>query len=560
MADLTFRIYGKDVNASKALKDVAGTAHRTGGAFARFGAVAGGALAAIGLAKVTTDVSAFAKESIDKFGDVGKETLRLQRIMGGTTEDASRMRVAFKMSGLDVDTAARAVGIFSKNMTTGATQLEDYTLKVEGAQKHHKTFTGNLGSTAMAFADLGVKLTDSDGKMRAQSDVMTDLAEKFKAMPNGTEKTALALKLFGKSGQAMLPFLNKGAEGIKELMKQSDAMGTTLGDKDTQAVKDNIKAQRDWGLALEGVQITIGKYLYPMLTKLTQWFTAQAIPKIKDLVGWIVGSLVPALASFGEWVGKNTDWLIPLVGTIGALVAGIKVWMVVQAALNVIMALNPIGLVVIAIAALVAGIVIAYKRSETFRKIVDAAWDGIKLAVGKVVEWFKAYVWPTLQKVLGFVIGYYRLMWTVFSSAAGWIMEKGRALVGWFADLPGRISSAVTGLWDGLKDSFRNAINWIIRKWNDLQFKTPDVPGTDWGGQTISTPDIPYLAAGGIVTRPTLAMIGEAGPEAVVPLSRYNGGSGGPTVQVYAFPGGERAAGRAVVQALETYYGRKVAL
>jgi hypothetical protein len=83
-----------------------------------------------------------------------------------------------------------------------------------------------------------------------------------------------------------------------------------------------------------------------------------------------------------------------------------------------------------------------------------------------------------------------------------------------------------------------NAINFIIRKWNGLEFKVPgfNVPGIGKiGGVTVGVPDIPLLATGGIVTRPTLAVVGEAGPEAVIPLNRAGSmgmGGGGMTINI----------------------------
>jgi hypothetical protein len=73
------------------------------------------------------------------------------------------------------------------------------------------------------------------------------------------------------------------------------------------------------------------------------------------------------------------------------------------------------------------------------------------------------------------------------------------------------------------------------------------VPGL--GGKGFDVPDIPMLAAGGIVTGPTLAMIGEAGPEAVIPLDRMGQMGGGTTVNINVNGGDPNA----VVQALRTY-------
>ena len=119
-----------------------------------------------------------------------------------------------------------------------------------------------------------------------------------------------------------------------------------------------------------------------------------------------------------------------------------------------------------------------------------------------------------------------------FTGVKDWIGERISDVVGFFTGLPGRISSAASTMWDGIKNAFKGVINTIIGWWNGLEFKLPgfDVGPIHVGGFTLGVPDIPYLAKGGIVTSPTLAMIGEAGPEAVVPLGR--GGVGGITIIV----------------------------
>jgi len=88
--------------------------------------------------------------------------------------------------------------------------------------------------------------------------------------------------------------------------------------------------------------------------------------------------------------------------------------------------------------------------------------------------------------------------------------------------------SAVRGYIDALYLAFKNVFNSIARLWNNtvgkLSFKVPSwVP--IFGGKSWSVPDIPMLAEGGIVTGPTLAMIGEKGPEAVIPLDRMMRGN-----------------------------------
>ena len=111
----------------------------------------------------------------------------------------------------------------------------------------------------------------------------------------------------------------------------------------------------------------------------------------------------------------------------------------------------------------------------------------------------------------------------------------GGSLIDWFISIPGTIK-------DGFIAGFKEVFNAVSGIYNDFaDFMVFDIP--DWvpivGGKTFQLPKIPMLAKGGIVNSPTLAMIGEDGPEAVVPLSRKNnpqgiglGGGGGVTVNI----------------------------
>jgi gas vesicle protein len=174
-----------------------------------------------------------------------------------------------------------------------------------------------------------------------------------------------------------------------------------------------------------------------------------------------------------------------------------------QFALNLVMSANPIGLVVLAIAALVAALVLAYKNSESFRNVINKLFSAIKTGVTASVDFIKGY----LETVMGF---------------------------------------------------YKSIFNGIAKLWNNtigkLSFSVPDwVPGL--GGKGFSVPNIPMLAEGGIVDQPggMLAMIGEKGPEAVVPLDRYRGGGGDVTINVTGGIATSAEIGESVVNALRAY-------
>ncbi|WP_033443793.1 hypothetical protein, partial [Saccharothrix sp. NRRL B-16314] len=107
----------------------------------------------------------------------------------------------------------------------------------------------------------------------------------------------------------------------------------------------------------------------------------------------------------------------------------------------------------------------------------------------------------------------------IASSVGGWFDK----IVSYVAGLPGRIAKAASGMWDSLKYGFINTINYVIWKWNNfsLTLGGGSILGIGIPSITLHTPDIPYLAEGGITTGPTLAMIGEGREdEVVLPLSR----------------------------------------
>jgi hypothetical protein len=228
-----------------------------------------------------------------------------------------------------------------------------------------------------------------------------------------------------------------------------------------------------------------------------------ALAETKESVGAAllpaIEAVLPFLQKMGEWASENSTVFVIIAGVIGGIAAAIVIanaamtawtaattaFTAVQTAFNAVMALNPVVLLAIAIAALVVGLVIAYKKFDAFRNIVDAVFGAIKTGIKGGMDAITTY--------LGFVMGVYK------------------------------------AIFNGIATLWNNTIG-------KLSFEVPKwVPGL--GGKGFDVPNIPMLAAGGIVTSPTLAMIGEGnGPEAVIPLSRMGefgmGGGGNVTIHV----------------------------
>jgi hypothetical protein len=242
-----------------------------------------------------------------------------------------------------------------------------------------------------------------------------------------------------------------------------------------------------------------------------------ALAETKESIGAAllpaIEAVLPFLQAMGQWASQNSTVFLVIAGVIGGIAAAIvitnaamtawgaatKAFTVIQGIFNAVMAANPIVLFALAIAALVVGLVIAYKKFDAFRDIVDAVFSAIKTGIKGGMDAITTY--------LSFVMGVYK------------------------------------AIFNGIATLWNNTIG-------KLKFSVPNwVPGL--GGKGFEVPNIPMLAAGGIVSSPTLALIGERGPEAVVPLTGPNagGGMGGNTVNINVNGGDPNA----VVQALRTY-------
>jgi hypothetical protein len=260
-----------------------------------------------------------------------------------------------------------------------------------------------------------------------------------------------------------------------------------------------------------------------------------------------IDALAPKLADFTDWATENKTLLAVLVGVFGGLATAIlavnvamKVWKAttaaftaIQAAFNAVMALNPIFLIVVAIAAIIAILVILQKEFGIFDgviRVVGAAFGAVWGAIKSVFDWVKNN-WPLLLAVLTGPFGW----------AIAFVVKFKDDIMNMFKLIYNSIKSTMGFIADVISAPFKAAFKAVAWLWNNtvgkLSFSVPSwVPGI--GGKGFDVPDIPMLAEGGIVTSPTLAMIGEGrGPEAVIPLSKlgsmgFGGGGSNITVNV----------------------------
>ena len=393
-------------------------------------------------------------------------------LFGNETEKVNERLIAY------ANATARATGVDQNSIKATQAKLLTFGELAKSADEVNGAFDrATKAAIDLAAAGFGDAESNAVQLGKALQDPIKGITALAKSGVTFTEQEKEKIKTLVES--------NRTLEAQEMILK---AIETQVGGTAEATANDTDKLK----VAFSQVSESIGLILVPILAGL-----APILTNIADLaarnskVFVIVGAVIAGVA-----------------GTILALNAAMRVYKAVQliataatAAFNAVLAANPITLVIIAIVALVAALVIAYKRFESVREIVDTVFQFVTKAVKGSVDAIKSY----FETILGV---------------------------------------------------YKSIFNGIAKLWNNtvgkLSFSVPDwVPVI--GGKGFDVPNIPMLAEGGIVSSPTLAMIGEAGPEAVIPLDRYRGGGGNYTINVNGGLASSAEIGQAVVNSIRAF-------
>lgn len=205
-----------------------------GGAVAA-GILAGGVLAAAGAATALV-------ESAGRQAEVLEQTSQKTGIAVTTLQSWT---VAMAQSGLGMDSLTRGVKTLSDQI------VQSRNPNSQAAEK---------------FAELGLTATSVDG-------VLEQLADRFDMMPDGADKTRIAVELFGKAGQDLIPILNRGSAGFRESMEQSKALGAVLSTETVKALSTADDAFDTLGVATKAASNQLAGLMAPAVTAVTESLT-----------------------------------------------------------------------------------------------------------------------------------------------------------------------------------------------------------------------------------------------------------------------------------------------
>ncbi|MCH7963735.1 MAG: hypothetical protein IH852_07335 [Bacteroidetes bacterium] len=287
----------------------AGTSsQKMGTSFSKMGGMIGGLktkLALMGVAAVTA-FGYMIKSAIDTAESLEKMSQRV----GLSVEFLSTLRHATELSGTEISVMEKAVQRMSRTL-----------------------FDANRGllTAQIPFKELGIAVSDSMGQLRNGEVIILEVADRFSKMKDGTEKTALALQIFGRAGADLIPLLNSGADGIRRMQEEARALGleiSTKTAKNAAELKDNmLRLERSVTRVVNKIAEGLIPVLNGLVTSLSSIPTdlirvageAGALLLVIRSLGWAVNALnIKVLASRAAFLKSGWGILIVAAGTLAA--------------------------------------------------------------------------------------------------------------------------------------------------------------------------------------------------------------------------------------------------
>ena len=430
------------------------------------------------------------------------------------------------------------------------------------------------------------------------ADALRNLENQIKNTANENDKLVLAQEVLGdKAGVQLVNALN---QGISIMDNFDDAIGSAAGSLDSVSASSETMEEK-FGRLQNQVMGVIAEVALPLMEQL--------IPVFMDLIDNIMPSLTPLIETLGEIIGglapiigKLLEKLAPLIDEALKVLASLLDAVLTPAlelVSSVFDALVPIldmvfgtisDTLIPVIKQLLPPIMrVATALIEQLLPIFQSIWpvieDLLEPALAAIVQIVEALEEPltliigllggvlgttlegvmlALEPIISLVAIAIGLTADALETLVGWISDGIDWLVKWTEEV-GALEK-IKEAFESIKEVFKNVINFLIDAWNALDW-TIDVRLPNWlpgiGGKGIYIadvfPDIPRLAEGGIVTEPTLALVGEGDrDEAIVPLpDNYEQGMTEPVVNNYftinAQGIGERDLARMIVAALDDY-------
>lgn len=450
MSDVTLKmmLLGEDKTASSSLRGIGTEADRSQSKLRSFGKIAAGVFTGM-----------LAQEAVRKVGEFLKSS-----VSAAMEDEAAQRKLATALKNTTGASNEQVAGVedwISK--TSMATGVADDQLRPAFQRLAEST-----GSVSKAQRELGIAMDVSAGTGKSLESVTTAMMKANNGSVSGLSR--LGIKTKTAAGETM---------NLRQAMK---SMADTFHGQ-AEARVNSMAGQMDrlkvtWDEAKEAV----GYKLMPVLIALGNWFFNTGLPAIKAMASSLGSTLGPAFAHVRDAVSKLEGPFHAVVGflrdnpetakafaiALGVMATALMAGSVAMWALNVAMDANPIGLIVIAIAALVAGLVYAYTHSEKFRAVIQAMGEALKW-LGSAISWVIGFVKDHWKEILVALVAPFAV--AIYEIHKHWDQIKQivaaaiPVIVGFVKSLPGKILAALRVLGPKLWDLVRE----VWSKWLEIE-------------------------------------------------------------------------------------------
>ena len=452
-----------------------------------------------------------------KFKDLGNSLTRAGQAMrkfsvAGAAVVGTLGAMTYKAADAadEINTMSKKYSISTKELQKYAMSAQLVDVDVETVTKSHVKLEKSMYSAAQGsktntayFDKLGVSIYDANGNLRNADDVFNDTIVALGQMENETERDAIAMQLMGKSAAELNPLIEDGGETYRRTAEMMDKYGLEFIDDETLAraneFNDGIDKIRAMGtLAYQTLGAKLAEYLLPYLEKVVDY--------IGQFANWL-SNLDPRLLAIIAAVGGLVAVLAPLLTGLGQLAFAISSITGLMAALGVSFAgiAAAAGPVILAIGTIIAIGVLLYKNWDQIKANAIQLWNNIKSTFGKI----KTTIVTTWNSIKSYLAN----TWNGIKSAA---------------------SSTFNAVKDAVTHPIETARTIIQNAWNRIKailggkISLPHIKLPHFkinGKLSLNPPSVPKFAvewykSGGIFNNPSVIGVGEAGPEAVLPIDK----------------------------------------
>ena len=474
----------------------------------------------------------------EELEDTTEQFMKFAEITGmDATKAVQTVSKAMNNAGIDsskysevldeIAIAAQASGISAEKLTENLTKYGSQTraagLNTKESIALFAQFEKSGVNAEMALGGLktAVKTWSDEGK-NSRIEFQRTIQD-IKDSPNVLEATQKAIDVFGsKAGTELADAIHSGRFEYSEfldIVKGSEGtVSATYDETQSGFDKAALAVQNMKTTAAELADGLLQKYspqIQAAIQKITDLIDEYA-PKVEDGIDWmtehlpeIEAGIVGIGVAFATWkvAGLITAITTALAGMSAAeVVAAAKTWL-----LNTALLANPIGLVVAAIAALVAAFVVLWNKSDKFREFWINLWDKIKTSAAVVIEFIKiafSETWDKIKKVWNVAAKYFEGVWKAiklvfsvvksvltgnFSDAWNGIKAIWSIVSGWFNDnvvkpvqdffsnMWSNVKKGASDAWNGITETFAHVADWFHEKFSAAWQRVKDVFST--GGQ-----------------------------------------------------------------------------